>query len=53
MDYILGLENLLSSWLTAAREGVAKEGAESVAKEVSERQVQTVTAALVALAVAV
>ena len=53
MDCILGLENLLSSWLTAAREGVAKEGEESVAKEVSERQVQTAAAALVALAVAV
>ena len=43
MDCILGLDNLVSSWfswLTGAREGVAKEGVESVAKEVSERQVQ-------------
>ena len=37
MDCILGLGNLLSSWSTAAREGVAKEGVECIAKEVSER----------------
>ena len=53
MDCVLGLENLLSSWSTAAREGVAKGGVESVAKEVSERQVQTAAATLVALAVVV
>ena len=49
MDCILGLGNLLSSWLTAAREGVAKEGVESIAKEISERQVQSAAATLVLL----
>ena len=44
MDCILGLGNLLSSWSTAAKEGV-----ESIAKEVSERQVQTAATTLVLL----